>query len=177
VDVGQIILVATRHFGEDEIDRGRAKEGQSVKTLNDAKASREPVGREDDLQLSKQMGEIESFGPEFRICALLGLPEIQVLLFGGDPGQRKNGVNVVRGGEFSRTVWITQCKRGPAKESSPLAQSDCDQVFEESAGDYSCRHSQSVCGSPPRALTGVWLTRRVQCGKASVRGTGRPGRC
>ncbi len=116
MDVGQIILVATRHFGEDEIDRGRAKEGQSVKTLNDAKASREPVGREDDLQLSKQMGEIESFGPEFRICALLGLPEIQVLLFGGDPGQRKNGVNVVRGGEFSRTVWITQCKRGPAKE-------------------------------------------------------------
>ena len=114
-----------------EIDRGRAKEGQSVKTLNDAKASREPVGREDDLQLSKQMGEIESFGPEFRICALLGLPEIQVLLFGGDPGQRKNGVNV-RGGEFSRTVWITQCKQRPGQRaSSPLAQSDCDQVFED----------------------------------------------
>ncbi len=45
------------------------------------------------------------------------------------------------------------------------------------AGDYSSRQSQSVRGGPPWALTPVWLTKRLQCGRASVCGTARAGRC
>ena len=53
------------------------------------------------------MGDVKTFVFQFGIGLLLGLPEIQVLIFGGDPCQREDGVHVVRGGKCGRAAGVT----------------------------------------------------------------------
>jgi hypothetical protein len=85
VNVIEIILITARHFREDEVESGGTKDFESVKFERDGNAPREPVRRQDDLHFAEKVRDVKSFGLQFPVSALLGVPEIKVVIASGEP--------------------------------------------------------------------------------------------
>ena len=116
-NVGQVVFVAARHLGEDEVECGRAEDGQASKFQRNSDAAAQPVRGENDFQFEKQVCEVETFRFELGVGALLSFPEVQVLVFGSKPREREDGIDVLRGGEGGGTGGVAECQGGAAEES------------------------------------------------------------
>ena len=114
-DVGEVVLIAAHHFRENEIYRGRPENSQALKIQRKPRATRQPIGCENDFHFTEEMGDVKTFVFQFGIGLLLGLPEIHVLIFSSKPCQREDGINVVRGGKCGGAAGITQRKCGTAE--------------------------------------------------------------
>jgi len=60
--------------------------------------------------LAKEVSEVETFGFECGVGARLGFPKVQMLVFGGQPHQREDRVDVVSGGKGSGAFWRTAAR-------------------------------------------------------------------
>ena len=111
LDIRQVVFIPACHLGEDEVKRGWAEDGEAPKLQWKSDAAAQPVGSEDDLQFTKQVGKIEAVLLNLGISALLGLPEVQVLIFGSQPRKRKDQIYVARGRESRGTSDIAERQR------------------------------------------------------------------
>src|SRR5207249_4105543 len=73
-----------------------------------ANAPSQPIGREDDFQFAEQVRDVKPARLKLSVGVLLRLPEIEILVFGGEPREREDGVHVMRRRKRGRTVLKTQ---------------------------------------------------------------------
>lgn len=102
LNVLQIIVVGAGHFGQDKIHGGGDESGQPFQAYVQSPTPAEPVGLEDDIHFTKQMGQVQPIRLEFRVRELDRAPEILMSVGEFQLRKRQNAVNVLSGVEICR---------------------------------------------------------------------------